>query len=421
MSENAKNSAADAAAGQKGRAENEEKTPKVDVEQTSEAETASDAPKSAEVTSEPTPKEELRADAGQDAETNEGASDNTNVDTSNTAVVTTTAQSKSGDDKVEKIEIEIEASNKPHPHESFQAEVREQIENCKFELIAELQESIHTEMQQVADTEIRRVNRRRRAGFIIRDIIILLLAVLVGYFGYCLYDIEYFDFLKSDCAQTDCPSNNDEVTVAEEPEVKDTDWYLHNYGYLFDSLKINLDADKVTAYYLYSDDYKVSEIQPEYLLAMAYNRLDDKPTPSHDNNVTVSAEQMRKAFVNLYGSADYFVKQSFTYDCIEFSYNKDNDSFLAPNISCPRTAKRQILEQVDEVYEEGNVIYFLTTATIYDKSEQSFYTFDNLFKPVVTNVSKTDLDKYSSLLNKYQYRFKKVDGVFYFSDVTKLR
>ncbi len=420
MSENAKNSAADAAAEQKGRAENEEKTPKVDVEQIPEAETTSDATKSAEATTESTTKES-KADSDKDAENVEKTSNNTNTD--GTAVVTATTKSKSNDDKVEKIEIEIEASNKSHQHESFQTEVREQIENCKFELIAELQESIHAEMQQVADAQVRRVNRRRRAGFIIRDVIILLLAVLVGYFGYCLYDVKYFDFLKPNCEQTDCSNdnNNNEATVAEEPEIKDTNWYLHNYGYLFDSLKIDLDADKVTAYYLYSDDYKVSEIQPEYLLAMAYNRLDDKPTLSHDNNVSVSAEQMRRAFVNLYGSADYFVKQNFTYDCIEFRYNKENDSFLAPNISCPRTAKRQILEQVDEVYEEGNAIYFLTTATIYDKSEQSFYTFNNLFKPVVTNVSEADLSKHSALLNQYQYRFKKVDGDYYFSDVIKLR
>lgn len=73
--------------------------------------------------------------------------------------------------------------------------------------------------------------------------------------------------------------------------------------------------------------------------------------------------------------------------------------------------------------EEGNVLYFFTTAAIFDDQENSFYTFDDLFKPAVKNVanSEQDLAKYQASLNQYQYRFKRIDDKFYFSDIAKLK
>lgn len=307
--------------------------------------------------------------------------------------------------------------------EDFQTEVRDQIENCKFEIISAIQESVHDELKTAYDRQVRQVERRRRAGFIVRDIIILLLAALVGYFGYCLYDAKYFDFLQPFCQQeNNCPAGDDNNTEPETSEiVKDTAWYIASYSDLFKSLQINLNADKVSAYYLYSDDYNVDEIQPSYLLAMAYNRLNASTTYDSVNGIVVPAADMRKAFIDLYGDASDFVKQNFTYDCVDFKYEKSTDSFVAPSMQCVHNASRKIIENIDEAYEEGNVLYFLTTATIYDQSEQSFYTFDNLFKPVAKNVSEGDLAKHAALLNKYQYQFKKVDGKYYFSGITKLK
>ena len=32
-----------------------------------------------------------------------------------------------------------------------------------------------------------------------RDVVIFVLFAIVVYFGYCLYDVKYFDFMKSEC------------------------------------------------------------------------------------------------------------------------------------------------------------------------------------------------------------------------------
>lgn len=326
------------------------------------------------------------------------------------------------DNKVEKIEIEIEADDFKEPGSDFQSDVREQIENCKFEIVAALQESVHNELEEVTERQVRKIERRRRSGVIVRDIIILILSIIVGFFAYCLYDAQYFEFLRPKCEEnSSCETESKNNSEPTEEAVKDTVWYQQNYGYLLDSLKLNLDADKISAYYLYTGDYKVDEIEPEYLLGMAYNKLDANVSYDSDSGIAVPAKDLQTAFVNLVGKADGFVKRNFTYHCANFTYDKANDKFTTPSLLCADTAKREIAEEVDEIYEEGSAIYFLTTAAIYDRKEESFYSFDDLFKPVVRNVARGDFAKHKSLFNQYQYQFKKVDGKYYFSGVMKLR
>lgn len=305
--------------------------------------------------------------------------------------------------------------------DDFQAEIREQIENCKNELQISLEKTIQQEFTTIVHQQLRAANRRRRAEVIVRDVMILILAAVVGYFGWCLYDARYFAWMgsKESCAEE---SRADEP---EEPEeiVKDTRWYVNNYGYLFEDLQLGLNADGVEAYYLYSDDRKVSEIKPSYLLGMAYNKA--VPTTSQTSetqaNISVAAADLRTAFVGMFGTADYFTKVGFTNGCKKFTYAQETDSFVAANGECDKSGEREIVEEIDEMYEEGNALYVLTTAAIYDTREASFYSFNNLFKPAATNVAKEDLAKNRAVLNRYQYQFKKTDEKYHFSGVVKLQ
>ena len=306
--------------------------------------------------------------------------------------------------------------------EEFQTAVREQIENCKNELQTTLSESIRREYATIVKKQLKTANRRRRIGVIVRDLIILILAATVGYFGWCLYDVKYFDWMgpRDVVSSTEQPDQK-----VEEPEevVKDTRWYVNNYGYLFEDLQLGLDADSVEAYYLYGDDRKVSEIKPAYLLGMAYNKV--MPTAESSTatgaSASVAAVDLRTAFEGMFGTTEHFEKVGFTHGCKKFTYSRENDSFITENSDCAVSGKREIVEEIDEMYEEGSVLYVLTTAAIYDAEEASFYSFDNLFKPVVMNAEKEDLAKNRALLNRYQYQFKKTGEKYHFSGVVKLR
>ncbi len=431
MAEDAKKSA-DESAEQKGWAE-QDKSKKPNSEVEAEDTTASEE----DTTESKVNEEEKQTDEDQNHNTEENTKEPEAETTEDTESESSGDEEDREDDEDEdsdddsddgkaNVEISIELPDKVDSDAKakdadFQESVREQIENCKFEIISSLQENIHTELKDYTIKQIRKVERRRRTGVIVRDILILILAAIVGYFGYCLYDAKYFSFMKSECERNNNCSQAVEEEKPTEPEVvKDTAWYQRNYGYLFDSLKMNLNADKVSAYYLYSDDRKVSEIKPSYLLAMAYNRLSSNITYDSDKGIMIPANDLRTSYVNLFGNADNFVKTNFTYDCAEFVYDRETDSFITPSMLCNSSSNRQIVEEINKIYEEGNVMYFLTTAAIYDKAEESFYTFDNLFKPAVKGVLSDELSKHKSLLNHYQYSFKKVDDQYYFSDIVKL-
>ncbi len=329
---------------------------------------------------------------------------------------------KKKDEKPEEVVAEeTQAEAKTGFTEELQDEIREQVINCKNELQITLKSEIEREFRTGAIAEIRRANRRRRISNLMHDIVIVILVGLVVYFGYCLYDVRYFDFMKSPCERDQtCQTTNDPNNPVKEV-LKDTDWYIENYGYLFDNLQIKLDADNVDAYYLYSGDYKLADIKSNYLLAMAYNKVQ----PNFDANnslVTVGGEDLRTAFKEMFGSLDYYVQGKFTYNCQNFTFSQENDNYTATyDATCLQHNQREIVETIDEMYEEGNVLYVLTTATIFDKLERNFYAFDDLFRPIVINADKDNLQKYSARLNHYQYQFKKIDGRYCFSGITKLQ
>ena len=124
------------------------------------------------------------------------------------------------------------------------------------------------------------------------------------------------------------------------------------------------------AYYLYSDDHKVSEIKPAYLLGMVYNKVMPESAGSTSSETemvsTVVAADLRTAFEGMFGTTEYFENTSFMHGCKKFTYARETDSFVTENADCEVESEREIVEVIDEMYEEGSALYVLTTAAIYD-------------------------------------------------------
>lgn len=302
----------------------------------------------------------------------------------------------------------------------FLESVREQVENCKEELQSALRKSLREEFKIIVERQVAKANRRRRWNNFFHDIVIILLVAVAVYFGYCLYDVRYFDFMQPNCEQnTSCSDNKTDDDMQTAGPVKDATWYIANYSYLFNNLQTNLSADNIMAYYLYSDDYKVNEIKPEYLLAMAYNQV---MLDSSISNfvVTITDAEMQRAFRETFGTLAYYERTNFRYGCLDFSFSKTENAFVAESVTCSTNQRRTIVENIEHIYEEGEVIYILTNAGIYDSSEQTLYSFDDLFQPIASNMQSNDLTTYTTGMNRYQYQFKKSGDSYYFSSITKL-
>lgn len=130
----------------------------------------------------------------------------------------------------------------------------------------------------------------------------------LGYAGHLLYSLGY-RIEGTELVNTSSTQGEE----AQDPEpVKDDAWYLANYSYLLDQVKTNLNADSVSAYYLYSNDHDLKDIKPEYLLNMAYHQVEQdraanaegsKDQVANDSTknhlVTVEANTLKTKFAEL--------------------------------------------------------------------------------------------------------------------------
>lgn len=300
--------------------------------------------------------------------------------------------------------------------------IREQVENCKNELAESLRNDIRSEYRLIVEKQVAKANRRRRWNNFFHDLIILALAAVVGYFGYCLYDARYFDFMKTECEKSGtCEEASNSSTNESAGPVKDATWYLANYSYLFENIQTYLSADNISGYYLYTDDRKVKQIPSEYLLSMAYNQVDTNLDPEADT-VEVSEDAMKKAFQETFGTLELFEATNFAHNDLNFTYDKSNHTFKANRqASHSRRDQRKIVEQIERIYEEGEALYVLTTAVVLDTSDGNLYALDDLFQPIALNINESSIGLYTTLFNRYQYQFKKTDGKYYFSSIVKLR
>lgn len=306
--------------------------------------------------------------------------------------------------------------------------ILENTKKYKEDLKIELIEDVNSEVADLMKKEERRILKGKNVSIFKRDVIIFVFFGLILYFGYCLYDAKYFNFMKSECERngncyvTENNNNNNEGESQEQEPliIKDKNWYIENYGYLLDNMKVSLSADSVSAYYLYSTDRYINDIKSSILLNLAYKNLSSKQIKTNSVNITIEGADLKAAFEKLFGETVNYKPTSFTYNCLKFKYNQDKDKYTADNTKCP-TANNKILEEIEDMYEEGNVLYILTTATIYNQSESSFYTFDNLYEPEITDVTEEDLITNIRRLNRYQYQFKKVEDTYYLDSIIKLK
>lgn len=312
-------------------------------------------------------------------------------------------------------------------NKEIKTSILESTKEYKEDLKEEIREDVNNEVEDLVKKEEKRLIKGKNASIFKRDVVIAVFFGLLLYFGYCLYDVKYFNFMKSECERNgncyvgESNSNNEGENKEQVQEVvKDKDWYIKNYGDLLDKMKLSLSADSVSAYYLYSADRKVSEIKPSVLLNLAYKELNTKSIKTNSVSITVDGEDLKAAFEKLFGSTVNYKPASFHYNCLSFKYNQEKDKYTADNEKCS-TANNKILEEIDDMYEEGDVLYMITNAAIYNENENSFFMFDNLYEPTVTGVTEEDFASNARKLNRYQYQFKKNEEHYYLDSIIKLK
>lgn len=273
--------------------------------------------------------------------------------------------------------------------EKILKELEEELENKKEDIIKELEEKVEKEVSATVNKRMReeekRILRGKNRKIIRLNILIILLIAIIGYFGYCLYDIDYFKIRK--------PIENDKVVdkkeeskddqKTEEPKID----YIKDYGYLVDRLVINDEA----IYELMSN----SEINNNLKLKIGYKNLENKI--EEDGIISFNSGDLKDQIENIFGETNY-KDNTFTYNKTRFMYY--DDKYIG----------------YKEKEEDSHFIYLITNGE-FEEDELTFEIIcgklisKELFNLENTSITKKynneNLEKYQDKLNHIKITFVK--------------
>lgn len=302
--------------------------------------------------------------------------------------------------------------------EKLEKEIKKEVKEV---LLEDLENQVDVLIQSKVDKIERKINKQKQWALFRKNIIIILLLALVLFEGKILYDngfLNNYKTVSNDSSNQDTNKNVDESIVDEKDEqideenTKNEEWYIEEYSYLLDNIKTNLTKDNFT--YLYKNDYSAKEIDNKIRLNIAYQLLNEKDISKNDGFLSFNASSLEKTYRTIFGNDLAYKNENFANNCIEYIYNESLSKYLAIDLECEVSTKK-IKEQIISIEEKDENIIITTILGIHDTKEKTINNLANTF----SDEYKEDISKYEKKLDKFNYKFTKVDDNYYFSSIAK--
>lgn len=292
--------------------------------------------------------------------------------------------------------------------ESYEEELvnflNEQKENITSEISTKVDEQIELQVSKRMKEEERRIVRGKTGKIIRRDLFIIILIAVIGYFGYCLYKVDYFNIRIKPAEPT--PNIKDSEPSKEEPkkdneepsepiikDEHDTEYYLKNYGYLLDNININDES----IFKLYQGKINLENIPNELVLKIAYKNLSKETINTDNNMITFNSEALLNSATKVFGSNIYLKHELFNYNSTKFMYY--NDTYIG--LKEPEN-KIGFISKVSEAKEENNK---LTFKVVVAKLTEENQLINNLNELVIENYQNENILDYQDKLSTFEVTF----------------
>jgi len=312
--------------------------------------------------------------------------------------------------KKEEIENTIDTKKIKKDLEKYFEEKKEEFTTC---ILDKVDEQIELKVAKRLKEEEKKFVRGKTGKIIRRDILILLLVAIIGYFSYCLYQVDYFhirtkvvDSLKEPDNQ-DNQNSQDNSQDTTESVLHDNAYYIHEYRYLVDQLQIDDEA----VFNLYQKKLTREDLPNELLLKVAYKNLKKEQISEKENMITFKENDLFLSASQIFGNDVVLKNQIFTYNHIRFMYY--DDTYLGFMEECQNVGL--LYDIADAKMEEDKLIFDVVVGRLEDKK-----LFDNKDKVVVENYQDEDLLKYKDKLSIYRFTFLKEDDHYIFSCIESI-
>lgn len=285
-------------------------------------------------------------------------------------------------------------------------EIKTKLTDEKNKIITELQEKVSEQVEVSVEKRMKEEEKKfvrgKNAKIFRRDLVIIILLAIVGYFSYCLYDVDYFNiFNRKETAK-------DEVKepVVEKEEYDNT-YYINKYGYLVKNMQIN-DQE---IFDLYNTTYSKENISDILKLKIAYYNMPADEKTINNNLTTFSEENLISSAKKIFGNETTLPKEAFEYNNTRFLYF--NEMFLGES---KEETKVNYLYNIYEAKEEDNVVTIKVMVAKVTEDNQLLNLNDEV---VLYNYNNEDISIYKEYLDKYTYTFELNDNNYTFSKIEK--
>lgn len=288
----------------------------------------------------------------------------------------------------------------------IERELIEKLESKKEELLKDMISTMNDHIEINVGKRMKELEKRyvkgKNAKIFRRDMLIILLVAIIGYFGYCLYDVDYFHIRMMPNSDTVDKKEENKPVEDKKEDKYDASYYIENYGYLVDNMQI----EDNSIFDLYQDTLTRDSISNELKLKISYRNLKEEEKEITDSMITVSPMILLNSYQNIFGKQAIFTNEMFTYNHTRFMYyqniyigyieEEEPSDFLYKISNAYLEKEKLIFEVVVAKKEENNLINFKTSEI------------------VVKDYQNDDILIWQGDLEKYQFTFIEEDGSYYF-------
>lgn len=286
----------------------------------------------------------------------------------------------------------------------------EEKNNILNEISTKIDEQIELKVTKRLKEEEKKINRGKTGKIIRRDIIIILLLAVIGYFGYCLFDVDYFN-IRTKVIEKPSDNANKNPSIKEpdnnEPVVDehDTAYYIENYGYLIDNLLI----EDESVYDLFSNTITKENIKNDLVLKIAYKNLHQNGITIEQNMLTFKSNELLATARKIFGSNINVTNEMFNYNNIKFMFY--NDTYLGLDEEETNVGLLTRIESAKE--ENGKIIFDIIIAKL--TPENKLLNQSN--EVVLEEYHDEDLLSIKDNLTTYQISFEKENDNYIFNSI----
>ncbi len=294
--------------------------------------------------------------------------------------------------------------------EELNKHLKEQKEEITKELNSKIENQIEFNITKRLKDEEKRIMRGKTGKIIRRDIIIIILLAIVGYFGYCLYDVDYFN-IRTKIVETPKEPSNDKQNDEDnnnEPVVDikpDSSYYIENFGYLVNRLNI---VDE-SIFSLYQENIALEDLNNELILKIAYKNLPKNTININNNMITFSSENIQETAKNIFGEEIIIQDEMFSYNNIKFMYY--NETYIGLK---EEETKVGFLSKIIDAQEKNNA---LTFEIIVAKLSPENKLLNNLDQVIIEDYQNEDLASIKEKLNIYSITFENINDNYIFKNI----